>query len=201
MVRSGSDVVEHLRARPGAPASRSSPRRRRAARRARWVIARSPWRKPGTGGTTPMLPATGSTRTAAMSRPRAAKIASTAARSLNGATSVSATVAGVTPGESGRPSVATPEPAAARSGVGVAVVAAVELDDRSAAGRRARESHGAHRGLGAGAHESHHLERWERRHDSLREPNLELGRRAVGRAAALPPRPPPPALRDARGRG
>ena len=47
--------------------------------------------------------------------PRAAKSASTAARSLNGATSVSATVAGVTPGESGRPSVATPEPAAASS--------------------------------------------------------------------------------------
>ena len=76
-----------------------------------------------------MFPATGSTSTAAISSPRAANSASTAARSLNGATSVSATVAGVTPGESGSPSVATPEPAAASSGVRMAVVAPVELDD------------------------------------------------------------------------
>ena len=41
--------------------------------------------------------------------------AATAARSLNGAVSVSATAPGVTPGESGSPSVATPEPACTRS--------------------------------------------------------------------------------------
>ena len=63
-----------------------------------------------------MFPATGSTSTAATSEPRSANSASTAARSLNGATRVSATVAAVTPGESGSPSVATPEPAEARSG-------------------------------------------------------------------------------------
>ena len=40
---------------------------------------------------------------------------STASRSLYGAVSVSATAPGVTPGESGSPSVATPDPACTRS--------------------------------------------------------------------------------------
>jgi hypothetical protein len=60
-----------------------------------------------------MFPGTGSTRTAAISSPRLWKRSSTAARSLNATTSVSPTAAAVTPGESGRPRVATPEPAAA----------------------------------------------------------------------------------------
>ncbi len=62
-----------------------------------------------------MLPAAASVMTAAISSPCAAKAASTAATSLYGSTIVSLAAAPVTPGESGRPSVATPEPAAASS--------------------------------------------------------------------------------------
>ncbi len=51
--------------------------------------ARSPSRNPGSGGTTPMFAATGSTTTTAISRPRSPKIARTASRSLNGAVIVS----------------------------------------------------------------------------------------------------------------
>ena len=62
-----------------------------------------------------MLPATGSTMTAAISSPRRAKTSSTAIASLKGTVSVSAAVPAVTPGLSGRPSVATPEPACTSS--------------------------------------------------------------------------------------
>ncbi len=58
-----------------------------------------------------MLAPTGSTRTAAIVFPAWRKVASTAPRSLKGTTSVSAAVPSVTPGESGSPSVATPDPA------------------------------------------------------------------------------------------
>ena len=50
----------------------------------------------------------------AATRVRAAAATSTASRSLNGATTVSAASASGTPGEFGRPSVATPEPARTR---------------------------------------------------------------------------------------
>ena len=59
-----------------------------------------------------MLPATGSTTTAAMPG-CASNVAATAAASLNGTTMVCAANAAGTPGESGSPSVATPEPAEA----------------------------------------------------------------------------------------
>ena len=62
-----------------------------------------------------MLPAAASVIIAAISAPSAAKAASTAAMSLYGSTIVSLAAAPVTPGESGRPRVATPEPAAASS--------------------------------------------------------------------------------------
>ena len=68
-------------------------------------------RKPGTGGTQFMLPATGSTITAAISPARASNAARTAWLSLNGSTSVSAATAAGTPAESGLPSVSRPEPA------------------------------------------------------------------------------------------
>src|SRR3970040_1804558 len=96
------------------------------------LTSRRPSRKPGRGGTTPMLPATGSTITAAISPPRAWKSARTAARSLNGAVSVRA--AGW-PGEE-----------------------ASNLAERGRPGRAARDAEGAHRGLGAGAHEPHQLD-------------------------------------------
>ena len=62
-----------------------------------------------------MFPATGSTMIAATRPALASSTASVAARSLYGATSVSAVAPGVTPGLSGRPNVATPEPAFTRS--------------------------------------------------------------------------------------
>ncbi len=58
-----------------------------------------------------MLPATGSTITAAISAPRASNTARTASRSLNGSATVSAASAGGTPRLSGTPNVAPPEPA------------------------------------------------------------------------------------------
>jgi len=61
-----------------------------------------------------MLPATGSTMTAAISSPRSAKSSSRPSPSLYSRSSVSAVVALVTPGLSGSESVSTPLPAAAR---------------------------------------------------------------------------------------
>ena len=80
---------------------------------ARVHSSRSPSRNPGTGGTTPMFAATGSTITQAMSSPRASNSSPMACSELYGATRVSAAAAPVTPGESGSPNVATPEPARA----------------------------------------------------------------------------------------
>ena len=77
--------------------------------------ARSASRKPGSGGTTPMLPATGSTMTAASRAPWASTAARTPSASLNAQTTVSAATPAGTPGEDGIPSVAEPEPAAASS--------------------------------------------------------------------------------------
>ncbi len=71
--------------------------------------------KPGSGGTTPMLPGEASVITQAISPGWARKAASTAARSLYGSTMVSPAWAPVTPGVSGSPKVARPEPAAASS--------------------------------------------------------------------------------------
>ena len=83
-------------------------------------ISTAPWRvqrsrnasrKPGAGGTTPMFPATGSTMTAAISRPRASKIARTPAMSLNDAVTVKRARLSGTPALSGMPNVAPPDPA------------------------------------------------------------------------------------------
>ena len=68
-------------------------------------------RNPGAGGTTPMLPTTGSTMTAAISLPRDSKRARSAGRSLNASVAVLLAVAAGTPAESGTPNVAAPEPA------------------------------------------------------------------------------------------
>ena len=62
-----------------------------------------------------MFAAAASVITQAISAPRAANAASTAATSLYGSTIVSPACAPVTPGVSGRARVATPEPAAASS--------------------------------------------------------------------------------------
>jgi hypothetical protein len=70
--------------------------------------ARSPARKPGSGGTRPMLAAIGSTITHAV---RSSSLGTT----LYGATTVSATAASVTPADPGSPSAASPLPASASS--------------------------------------------------------------------------------------
>lgn len=80
-----------------------------------WAIRASSELKPSRGAITPMLPAAASVMIAAMCCPSAANASSTARRSLYGSTMVSPAAAPVTPGESGRPKVATPEPAAASS--------------------------------------------------------------------------------------
>src|ERR1700761_7981109 len=75
---------------------------------AAWHSSASWALKPGAGGTTPMLAGHDSVMTHAMSSPRAATTAATAAMSLYGSTIVSEAAAPVTPGDSGRPNVATP---------------------------------------------------------------------------------------------
>ena len=62
-----------------------------------------------------MFPATASRNTQAISSPCSANSASTAARSLNGASRVSRTVFAGTPGLLGTPKVTAPEPAATRN--------------------------------------------------------------------------------------
>jgi hypothetical protein len=62
-----------------------------------------------------MLAPTGSQQSTAISPPRSAKTDSTASVSFHGSTIVSRAHASVTPGESGRPKVATPLPALASS--------------------------------------------------------------------------------------
>src|SRR5215468_1347756 len=79
------------------------------------VILRSAALKPGRGDTTPMLAAAASVITHAISGPNRSKASATAPTSLYGSTIVSAAWAPVTPGVSGSPRVATPDPAAASS--------------------------------------------------------------------------------------
>jgi len=62
-----------------------------------------------------MLPATGSTMTAAIAAGWAANRRATASRSLKAAVSVSRAVPSVTPGLSGTPNVAAPDPALIRN--------------------------------------------------------------------------------------
>jgi hypothetical protein len=65
--------------------------------------------------------------------------------------------------------------------VGVAVVAAGELEDPVAAGRAAREAQRAHRRLGPRRDEANLLDRGHGVDELLRERHLALGRRAEGR--------------------
>ena len=72
---------------------------------------RRPCKKPGPGGTTPMLAATGSTTTQAIAPGLAWKRVSTRPRSLYSAVRVSAVEPAGTPALPGRPAVITPDPA------------------------------------------------------------------------------------------
>ncbi len=73
----------------------------------------------------------------------------------------------------------------------MAVVAAGELDHAVAARRRPREPERAHRRLGAGADEPHHLDGRHGVDDLGGELDLGLGRRAERRAAVGARRGPP----------
>ena len=148
-----------------------------------------PARKPSRGGTRPMLPAIGSTMIAAIcSRCRVE-------HALDRLEVVVARDQRVGRGRrrhagAGRHA----QRHRARSGldqerVGVPVVAALELDDLVAPGRRARDAHRAHRRLGPRADEPHALHRRHQHRDALRQPCLELGRRAEAGAARRGRRP------------
>ena len=144
---------------------------------------RSASRNPGAGGTTPMLPATGSTRIAASPSPYSGdrcrdgvdvvvgqhdRVAGDARRDARGRRD---------------PERHQPRAGAREQRVDVAVVVAGELDQPVAARRGARQPHGAHRGLGAGGDEAHHLDRRHGVHDLGREVDLALGRGAERRPA------------------
>ena len=154
----------------------------------------APRGSPARAGPGPCSPATGSTITAA----RLVAVRSNAAsqprrRRCTAATIVSAGARRAARPGPGRPSVATPEPACDEERVGVAVVAALELDDPVAAGRAAREPHRGHRRLGAGGHQPHLLDRRARASTiasasstsrSVGAPNVVPSRRGL----AAPPR-------------
>jgi hypothetical protein len=67
--------------------------------------------------------------------------------------------------------------------VGVAVIAALELDDELPAGEAACEPERGHGGLGAGGDEAHELERGHEAAEELGELHLGFGWRAEGERA------------------
>ena len=94
--------------------------------------------------------------------------------------------------------------AAARLGeqaVDVPVVGPGELQELLAAGRRAGEPDGAHRGLGARRRHPQHRDGGHAPRDLVGEVDLGDRRRAERRAALRPPRPQRRRPRDGRGRG
>ena len=66
--------------------------------------------------------------------------------------------------------------------VGMAVVAALELDQLAAAGGAARQADRTHPGLGPRAHQPHHLDRRHEADDRFGELHFALGRRTEGEA-------------------
>ena len=87
-----------------------------------------------------MLPATGSTMTAAIVRVLGERAARPRRGRCTGATSVSATAPGVHAGRVGQAERRDARAGLHEQEVGVAVVAAGELDDLRAAGERARDA-------------------------------------------------------------
>ena len=150
--------------RRGRAGTRSSPRRTRAAPRARRTATAAPSRKPGTGGTTPMLPGhrLDDDGGHVARRPSAR---STESRSLNRATRVSAAVAAGTPGLSGSAKVARPAAGTDQERVGVTVVAALELDHTGPPGGGAGQTDRRCGRLGARVDHAHHLDARHQRHD------------------------------------
>src|SRR5262249_22271932 len=63
-----------------------------------------------------------------------------------------------------------------KQAIDMAVIAAGKLADDVTPSETAGQANGAHRRLGAGANHAHHLDRWHRLDDQLREVRLTLGR-------------------------
>ena len=142
---------------------------------------RRPSRKPGAGGTQPMFPATGSTRIAASPSPYRSTAAAVRVEVVVGDDD---RVGGHAGGHARRRRDAErrePGAGARQEGVGVAVVAAVELDHTVAASERPREPDRRHRRLGARRDEPDALDRRHRVDDLGRQLDLALGRSAEGR--------------------
>ena len=130
-----------------------------------------------------MFAATGSTMTQATRSSRAGT-------TLYGTTSVSATAPADTPAEPGQAEHGHAAAAAGQQPVGVAVVAAVELDHPVASGRAAGQAHRAHGGLRARGDEPHLLAAGHALADGLGQQDLarrrgaERGARAAAAATA-----------------
>ncbi len=149
----------------------------------------------------PCCPHTGSTMIAASSSPCSATARSTRGEVVEGRRRGCRRRCPRAPrGEPGMPSVATPEPAATRKRVGVAVVAAVELEDLVAPGEAAGQPHGAHRRLGAEVTKrTFSTEGTQRTTCSASSTSRRRGRRRT--CPGPPPAGPPRRLRGGRGPG
>ena len=144
---------------------------------------RSASRKPGSGGTTPMFPATGSTMIAARPSPYSATVDATASTSLYLHTIVSFVVAGGNAGARRQAERRDTGAGTREQRVDVAVVAACELEDAVARSERAGKARGAHGRLGAGRDEADLLDRGDRVDDLRCELDLGLRRGAEARPA------------------
>ena len=114
------------------------------------VMFRSPSRNPSAGGTTPMLPATGSTITAAMSSGQASNSPSTEAMSFERGDESFRRV-GFRHAGAGRNAVGQRAGTGGdKEPVGVAMVVAGELDDLRTAGVRPRQPQRGHARFGSG---------------------------------------------------
>ena len=163
-------------------------------------IVRSPSRNPGAAGTTPMLPATGSTITHARSSPCVSASARAASQVVvlrdQRVRRHRRRHARASPGSRAWPGPTRPAPAARRRARG-------SRPRTSAPSPRpvnsARQPQGAHRRLGARRHEPHHLDRGHRLHHLGRQLHLQRRRHPEGRAPRRRPRRPPPPPPGARG--
>ena len=143
----------------------------------------------------------GSTITAAISPPSRANSSRSAASSSSGSTRVSPANGRRHAGRRRAAEGREPGARGDQQVIGVAVVAAGELDDQVAPGGAARQADGAHHRLGAGGDAAHLLEPGIGGDHRLGELDLGGAGRAVGRAARAPPRRSRRAPRGARGRG
>ncbi len=138
-------------------------------------------RNSGLGAIRFMLPATGSTITQAMAWPC---VANASRQALRIVVVEHQGVLRQIGRHAGRRGIAEGQQARAglhQQAVAVAVVAALELDDRIAPGKAARQADRAHGGLGAGGHQAHHVHARHALHQQLGQFDLALGRCAEGK--------------------